>query len=226
MPAGFERTKGFYWPAAIDVDFRRRYISGVHAVKRSVDECDVRRLAVQAGGHAGVWPNFLARYFKQVVTFEPHPLLFSALKLNAAVNVRHYNLALGNSTDEIEFVRQGGTMGGSHIDKRAAKKGRDFIMVKQMRLDSYQLSPNLIVLDIEGSELDAILGAEETISRCRPVLHLELCGHIERYERGASAELRKFLIGYGYEEIKRVNKDAIFVCKRGVRGSPSTREDS
>jgi hypothetical protein len=122
-------------------------------------------------------------------------------------------VALGNSVAPIEFVLQGGTMGGSHIDPAAQKKGRNFVMVDQAKLDDFGLAPDLIVLDIEGSELDALLGAEETIRLHRPVLHLELCGHIERYKRGTSETLRNFLGAYGYEETGRVNKDAVFVCR-------------
>jgi FkbM family methyltransferase len=209
-----QRFPKIIWPQQIARTHLLRYTSNVRVLHRTIEHCKKRGLAVQAGGHCGVWPRYLAARFKRVVTFEPHPELFPVLCQNVEnSNVVAHNVALGNSIAPVEFVLQGGTMGGSHVDAAALKKGRKFVMVEQAKLDSFELSPDLIVLDIEGSELDALLGAEDTIRRCRPVLHLELCGHIERYKRGTSDMLRDFLNGYGYQEVSRANKDAIFVCR-------------
>ena len=41
-------------------------------------------------------------------------------------------------------------------------------------LDSYQLeNVGLIKIDIEGNELNAILGADDTIARCKPFMMFE-----------------------------------------------------
>src|SRR5690606_31779742 len=51
-----------------------------------------------------------------------------------------------------------------------------------MSLDSLQLKDvDLIQLDIEGYEMNALEGASNTIDRCRPVVCLELRDHSHHY---------------------------------------------
>lgn len=38
-------------------------------------------------------------------------------------------------------------------------------------------SPQILKMDIEGSELDALLGGEDTLKRCRPIMLLEIQRH-------------------------------------------------
>ena len=70
------------------------------------------------------------------------------------------------------------------------------------------------MLDIEGSELDAIRGAEKTISMTFPVIHMELKGHIEKYKRGSTEDLLELLKGWGYRKAKEIGDDTVFVHGR------------
>ena len=48
------------------------------------------------------------------------------------------------------------------------------IQTEVRTLDSYQLREvDLLVLDVEGQEAYALFGAIDTITRCRPVIHVE-----------------------------------------------------
>jgi hypothetical protein len=68
---------------------------------------------------------------------------------------------------------------------------------------------DFIELDIEGSEHQAILGAERTIKKTYPVITLELKGLGSRY--GYSDEdTIELLASWGYEIVGRVNRDVIF----------------
>ena len=68
---------------------------------------------------------------------------------------------------------------------------------------------DFLQLDIEGSEHQAILGAERTIKKTYPIITLELKGLGSRY--GYSDEdTIELLASWGYEIVGRVNRDVIF----------------
>ena len=56
--------------------------------------------------------------------------------------------------------------------------------------------PDVIKMDVEGAELDALLGARETIRRCCPKLLIEL-HHFDG--NSAAHPVPGLLQGYGYE---------------------------
>jgi len=72
-------------------------------------------------------------------------------------------------------------------------------------LDSLALTDiDLIELDLEGYEYDALLGAKETIERNKPVLIIE----------NAADEVKQFLSTLGYVEWKKINRlDSLFVLE-------------
>src|SRR6185503_10593633 len=128
------------------------------------------RVCVQAGGHAGMWPMRLASQFQKIHTFEPEEALFNCLKNNCASfpNVVVHQQALGDVKGTVQMVASG-TAGSWRVDPAGE------VSVEQIRIDDLNLLfCDLIVLDVEGYEPQALHGAVETIKRCRPVLHLEL----------------------------------------------------
>ena len=64
--------------------------------------------------------------------------------------------------------------------------------IKIIRIDDLELSPILIKIDIEGGELSALTGMEETLKRNHPVLILE--SHKQKIE-----EIKKFLTALDYD---------------------------
>jgi FkbM family methyltransferase len=125
-----------------------------------------RNLVLQAGGNGGLYPAIYAGFFKQVVTFEPHYRWFACLSMNAPEdNVFKYRAALGNDNEPIQIVIPNNNMGGMYMQPNG--------IIPKLKLDAFGLSPDLIHLDIEGAEHQALLGAQETITRSRPMIVLE-----------------------------------------------------
>jgi FkbM family methyltransferase len=104
-------------------------------------------------------------HFAHLVAFEPDSVNFSALQ--AAVNgdsritLRPY--ATGGRRERLRFSNAGT---GSHISPSGTCE------IEAITLDEAlgDLKPTYIKYDIEGSELDALDGAQETISRHHPKL--------------------------------------------------------
>ena len=64
--------------------------------------------------------------------------------------------------------------------------------VRCIRIDDLKLNPILVKIDIEGGELPALRGMEETLKRSRPVLIIE-------NGKQRTTEIIKFLTGLDYD---------------------------
>lgn len=164
--------------------------------------CKEKRVCVQAGGNGGLWPDHLAQIFETVYTFEPDPINFRCLVHNVArENVVFTQAALGAGSS---FIAMDRWCGPENPGANRVQKGGHIPVIA---LDALQLTDvDLIQLDIEGYELNALTGARDTIERNRPVVCLELRNHAHHY--GASDEnIRQFMRDLGYRLVKRAFHD-------------------
>lgn len=200
----FKTAHGFFWPYGGEA-YGKRYIERAHDLDYAVKHCPKRRSAIQAGGHVGVWAKYLAGSFMQVYTIEPEHMNFLALCRNASEkHIYRIQAVLGDRHERVNLVIHPENIGGHHV------KGEG--LIPQLRIDDLGVTDcDLIVLDIEGSELAAIRGGEETIKACKPVLHLEMRGHIEKYNRGSTEELEQLLRDWGYRRRQEISKDYIYI---------------
>jgi FkbM family methyltransferase len=107
--------------------------------------------------------------------FEPQQRIFQLLCANLALNqiknALTFPLALGASfgvgaVPPIDYDRPG-NFGGVSLSTEG-------LLIRIETLDSFELpSCHLIKVDVEGMEAEALLGAAETITRCRPILYVE-----------------------------------------------------
>jgi hypothetical protein len=68
----------------------------------------------------------------------------------------------------------------------------------------------LIYLDIEGGELDALRGAQETLRRCRPVLGVEINKNL-RFVGVTEDQIMGFIHDRGYRFVRDLGSDRAFV---------------
>lgn len=206
LPAGYRLERGLLWPQD-DRECAAAVFDSVSDMGHALKHCRNFDLAVQAGGNMGVWALALAAKFAKVVTFEPDPVNFRALVHNTAgqSNILSLPCALGSNPGWCDMEREEGNAGAHQV-----KPGT---VVPVMTLDSLDLpSCDLLYLDIEGSEMPAIVGAIETIERFRPVIAIEDKGLSERYGyRKGEAEI--FLAKRGYEVVARPHRDVVLVCR-------------
>ena len=171
----------------------------------SLDLCQQFRTAIQAGGNVGVYPMALAQKFERVYTVEPDAANYEALAINTASQPRVVirRAAFGQEHGEAAIDQ----IYPDNIGAHQIKEGNEFDVLP---IDSLGVTDcDLLQLDVEGSEHQAILGAIATIEASWPVITLELKGHGERYGY-TDDDTINLLADMGYKIADRVNRDVIF----------------
>lgn len=194
---------GMIWPSRDEITRSAMRLMLLH-FNRLERNFARRGVAVQAGGNVGVMPLELAKHFEKVITFEPNALNFRCLdhNINGNGKVQKHNKALSDKA-----TRAG--MAG-HVRNCGMAFLTEGDEVETVTLDSMQLDAcDLIQLDIEGSEMNALVGAEETIKKYKPVLCIAHEGLGVRY--GYSDRIvDQWIKDRGYEEKERMLRDVIY----------------
>lgn len=152
-------------------------------------------VVIQAGGNCGMYPRFYANYFKEVYTFEPDETNFHCLNINCEGDKYHkYYGGLGNTTESLTLKYSSDYNVGMH--KITNTPGS----VQMFRLDDLNLTAcDLLHLDIEGYEPNALLGATKTIQKFWPVVITER----------SSGEA--VLLNLGYVKYRQLRMDTVFI---------------
>ena len=190
VPGGF--TKFFARPKA-DVEI---------AIDTALPYMKQKRTCIQAGGYIGIWPTMLSGIFDRVITFEANEVTYECLLHNTKgldnVTVMP-RCALGK--DNTLKVGMGNWVAKGHFGTSIVIPGGN---IPTVCIDDLELTDvDLIWLDIEGSEYDALAGAGETIERCRPVIGFEATGLNTRLGYSGGACPIEFLKTFGYKEAAR-----------------------
>lgn len=132
-----------------------------------------KNVVIQAGGNCGFYTKQYAEIFKTVYTFEPDEINFNCLCLNLLNNLNVYKIqsCLGSTNQTVELEMHELDCGGHNIGKYGPHVGQ----IPMFRIDDLNLKTlDLIQLDIEGYEIEALKGGIETIKRFRPVICVEI----------------------------------------------------
>lgn len=206
VPAGFRIERGLLWPAS-DVHCAPAVFGSLRDLDRVLTRVPHHGVAVQAGGNCGVWARALAGLYERVITFEPDQTNFRCLVHNTVGfdNILALPMAVGEKSRTWIGIDGDPTNVGAH-------QVTSGMVAPMMRLDDLALPDlDLLYLDIEGKELDALAGAVDTIEEYHPVIAFEDKGLSKRYghEKG---EAEKFLAGaLGYRVVDRFARDVVMV---------------
>ena len=174
-----------------------------------------RRLAIDIGGHVGLWSVDLAEFFKGVWIFEPVPQFRECLVKNLKDKLEKNNyriepIALGNKSNQDVKLKLGGDNSG---DTHISDDGEISVPIK--KLDSYGLKEvDYIKIDAEGYELEVLKGAEWTLAENRPMVVIEIKDkHFKRYGTEFLDGVKKHMEDRGYYIENVINSEAFFVHK-------------
>ena len=142
--------------------------------------------AIDIGAHKGAYTYWMSKYVGQygkVFSFEPQPELYNQLNkllnYSNSNNVNLESLALSSSKGEATMLIPGKKTSPSASINTSKRKGIvSKITVDKTTLDDYfcsqnQIPVNFIKCDVEGHELDVLLGAKKLLYTSKPIVALE-----------------------------------------------------
>jgi len=205
MPDLIQDARGIWWPA--DDEWGREIIpleigpamSWLHAHNKRWGTI------IQAGGNVGLYPEALGHTFGHVMTFEPDPVNYECIRRNVgAQNVIWWQGALGERMGACGMVEVMTHNCGAHRIEPDEDGG-----IPLFTIDGMEMTPDVIWLDVEGSELPALKGAAETLKRCKPMVIVELKGLGEAYGY-TNDDVHAYLEDFGYKLVSEHGNDRMF----------------
>lgn len=131
--------------------------------------------ALDIGANIGNHSIYFSEFFENVLAFEPNPRTFALLKVNADYislkkNIKCFNYGLSNENGQLLFESSKSNLGGSNIVSQVLKfDDSSTFLIDVKRADEIELlfekKISLIKIDIEGHELQALMGARELIKK-------------------------------------------------------------
>lgn len=193
----------------IDWDRYRSFVYGTWEpeVGQVVNETVRKGMTViDIGAHHGYYSLYFAKCVGptgRVFSFEPVPENFALMRKNILLNninwIETFPHALFSCTKDISFAAPDESLASGDGSLLESRKGRQ-ILVHAVTLDSFcapaQIRPDVIKMDVEGAELDVLLGARDTLKQCSPKLLIEL----HHFDGNVAAHpVPGFLMSSGYE---------------------------
>lgn len=162
-----------------------------------------RRVAIDIGGHIGLYSNALLEIFETVIGFEPAPVNAKCYGANASAAILHV-CGLGAKEGKLNLNLASENSGNNSL---VESFGNDYVPILIKTLDSFNINNiDLIKVDVQGFEEQVLLGAEQTLKNNSPIIIIELITHKTSPPNIAALNLLK---SYGYEELMIVGKDYI-----------------
>lgn len=205
VPDGYRLERGLLWPAS-DITGAPFLFAQVADIASVYPHCRKFDVAVQAGGNCGLWPKALGEKFAKVYTFEPDPMNFRCLCTNApAENIFKFNASLGAAHCCTDLVRRPDNIGAHQIGGKGD--------IPMLCIDDLSLPAcDLIYLDIEGAELNALLGAQQTIIEHSPVIVIEDKDGLENVCGVKKGQAVAWLVhGFEYRVADHIHRDVVLV---------------
>jgi FkbM family methyltransferase len=131
---------------------------------------------VDAGANIGNHSIQFSRKFGKVFSFEPNPRAYEILNSNTKriKNIVSFNLALGREKATLKLKETWSNMGGSSAAMDVFSNSVVDIQVTTLDDLSTLLGKiDAIKIDVEGMELDVLLGAAKVISKDHPIICFE-----------------------------------------------------
>jgi FkbM family methyltransferase len=225
---------GWLMPAAVNPKLFAQWIGeAVEHLDLVMPFLKSRRCSIQAGGNMGLYPRMLVeRYgFEHVVTFEPDATNLRCLSANTepvADKVTVLGVGLGAGAGKVPWSRASEHKPGWHkIAPNGCRPKHvsgeiELVAIDNVCLPADHEDVDFLSLDIEGYELEALKGAEQTIARCRPVVLFEDMGRsrFEGFRKRSTVAygnppgaVQRWLAERGYAKVAEVKNDEVWaIC--------------
>jgi FkbM family methyltransferase len=156
------------------------------------------------GANVGLYTILFARHSKHVYAFEPLPrnlrYLYQVIKLNRVTNVTIVPSAVSEKI-ELLSLAEGENCALGKLDRLgqqpiASLSCDDFV-------DTYQVIPSLIKIDVEGAEMSVLKGSHNLIMNYKPTILLSI------HSDALRSECIEFLKKFGYQKIVPLDRSQV-----------------
>lgn len=145
---------------------------------------------LDVGAYFGNYVILASQRVKHVVAIEPHPDIAKVLR----ETIKRNNLENVTVVERPLFSRVTRGQLGRRNNFQVVSGGP----METTTLDDLGLTPDVIKMDIEGAEYDALVGGQQTIEKCKPTILVEVhTRKIERFSHTAK-QVRRLLTDWGY----------------------------
>ena len=170
--------------------------------------------AIDVGGNIGLHTVRFAQKFKQVHSFEPTNVNFECLAKNTESldNVILHQCGLGNEETVLTIKLPSNSDNCGNFSIVDFDSDIDIIeeSISTMTMDSLNLAPDLIKIDVQGFDYNVLLGAVETIRAHKPVII------IESETKKSRNSIGEFLTAHNYTVAAKIRHDQIWVYQKTV----------
>lgn len=207
-----KETNGWFFPDddihLYDIVHKDGFYQKPHREK-SLSFVKKRKIAIDIGGHVGLWAKDLCQNFENVIVFEADKNHIECLNKNLADfdNKIIINKALGNEENYCSLFNPNKSTGGNTKVNVEYDPNNSVLMSK---LDSYNFRDiDYIKIDVEGFELFVLQGAKNTILINRPIITIEQKSGTDTYKVDRYAA-SNYLGELGMTKLGQVSDDHIF----------------
>ena len=147
------------------------------------------------GAATGMYSSHFANHSKSVICFEAVTPVYKQLEKikQSHANVITHNIAVSNHVGTTDFYVDDKRLSNSSIQNLV---GGQKITVETVTIDSLQLVDiGFIKVDVEGVELDVLVGAADTIAEYKPTCMVEIYAKFNKYPVETTFE---FFFNRGY----------------------------
>ena len=157
--------------------------------------------AINIGANIGLFSNLLADNINsdnKVLAIEPTTRALEILKNNISRNNNQDKIIVFEGlANDIEGVYEINIVPGKFVHSSVKKENIIKEKVNGVTLDSlviiHKINAGIMVIDVEGAEMNVLKGAVETIKKCTPVIISELDDDLLKEQGSNSKEVVKFL---------------------------------
>jgi FkbM family methyltransferase len=185
------------------------------SINEAVEHVKNFNCAIDVGGNIGLHTVRFATLFKTVHSFEPTATNFECLQKNTATldNIILHQLGLGAepATVTIQLPSDANNCGNFSIVDFVNNTEQTVNETIEIRtLDSFELVPDLIKIDVQGFDYNVLVGATKTIASHHPVII------IESETKKSRNTIGEFLTQQGYGVAAKIRHDQIWSYRETI----------
>jgi len=167
---------------------------------------ELQGTAIDIGANIGNHSVFFARYFEQVLSFEPNPVSYYFLKYNSSLeeNIETYNVGISDSNKNSFLKIPDNDIGGcgAYISNHGGTP------IQLVKLDDFletKYPITLIKIDIEGYELNALRGMNKVLEFHKPMILFEQLEN--EFQKNGKNNVIEYLSALGYTKFAYIENE-------------------